>query len=61
MVLRTEDATARPEGIELAGAVVWRGLLYGVTDGLLLSAFPVLVVFAAMAGTRLNRSLGGRS
>ena len=60
MVLRTEDATARPEGIELAGAVVWRGLLYGVTDGLLLSAFPVLVVFAAMACTRLNRSLGGK-
>ncbi|MGH3076955.1 MAG: hypothetical protein ACRDPZ_02090 [Gaiellaceae bacterium] len=60
MVVRTEDATARPDGVELAGAVVWRGLVYGATDGLFLSAFPILVVFAAMAGTRLNRSLGGR-
>lgn len=60
MVLRTEDATARPDGIELIGAVAWRGILYGVTDGLLLSVFPILVVFAAFAGTRLHRSLSGR-
>lgn len=55
MVLRTEDATPRPDGLELVGAVVWRGILYGVTDGLLLSVFPILVVFAAFAGTRLDR------
>ena len=60
MVLRTEDATARPDGLELAGAVAWRGILYGVTDGLLLSVFPILVVFAAFAGTRLNSRLGGK-
>lgn len=60
MVLRTEDATARPDGIELIGAVAWRGILYGVTDGLLLSVFPILVVFAAFAGTRLDRSRAGR-
>jgi hypothetical protein len=60
IVLRTEDATARPDGIELFGAVAWRGILYGVTDGLLLSVFPILVVFAAFAGTRLHRSLSGR-
>ena len=59
IVLRTEDATARPDGIELIGAVAWRGILYGVTDGLLLSVFPILVVFAAFAGTRLHRSLSG--
>ena len=57
IVLRTEDATARPDGIELIGAVAWRGIVYGVTDGLLLSVFPILVVFAAFAGTRLHRSL----
>jgi hypothetical protein len=60
MVLRTDDATARPDGLELIGAVLWRGVLYGVTDGLLLSVFPILVVFAALAGSRLNDRLPGR-
>ena len=59
-VLLTEDATARPHGLELAGALAWRGILYGVTDGLLLSVFPILVVFAAFAGTRLNSRLAGK-
>ena len=59
VVLRTEDATARPDGFELAGAVIWRGVVYGLADGLLLSAFPILVVFAMFAGTRLReRALG---
>jgi hypothetical protein len=60
MVVGTEDATARPHGVELAGAVVWRGILYGVTDGLLLSVFPILVVFAAFAGTRLDKRFAGK-
>jgi uncharacterized membrane protein (DUF485 family) len=60
IVLRTEDATSRPDGLELAGALAWRGILYGVTDGLLLSVFPILVVFAAFAGTRLNSRLSGK-
>ena len=59
MVLRTEDATARPDGIDLAAAVAWRGIVYGITDGLLLSAFPILVVFAAFAGTRLSQRFRG--
>jgi hypothetical protein len=56
LVLRTEDATPRPDGLALVGAVAWRGLVYGLADGLLLSAFPILVVFAAMSGSRLGRS-----
>jgi len=60
MVVRTEDATPRPQGFELVGAVAWRGILYGVTDGLLLSVFPILVVFAAFAGTRLDRTRLGK-
>lgn len=60
MVLRTEDATARPDGLELVGALAWRGVLYGITDGLLLSVFPILVVFAAFAGTRLDRRFTGK-
>jgi hypothetical protein len=60
MVLRTEDATLRPDGLELIGAVLWRGVLYGITDGLLLSVFPILVVFAAFAGRRLDRHFTGK-
>ena len=52
------DRTA--DGLELAGAVAWRGILYGITDGLLLSVFPILVVFAAFAGTRLSSRLAGK-
>jgi len=58
-VLRTEEATARPDGLELVAAVAWRGIVYGVTDGLLLSVFPILAVFAALADTRLARRLSG--
>src|SRR5918994_7005245 len=43
MAIRTEDATARPDGFEFIGAVLWRGVVYGAVDGLLLSVFPILV------------------
>jgi uncharacterized membrane protein (DUF485 family) len=59
IVLRTEDATSRPAGVELVGAVLWRGVLYGLADGLLLSAFPILVVFAMFAGTKLRERASG--
>lgn len=58
-VLRIDEATARPDGLELAAAVIWRGVVYGATDGLFLSAFPILAVFAAFAGTRLRARLRG--
>ena len=56
---RAEDAGAHPGGIEFAGALLWRGLVYGAADGLLLSAFPILLVFAALRGSRLRRRAGG--
>ena len=59
VVLATEDASSGPGGIELAGAVVWRGLFYGAVDGLLLTAFPIIVVFAALSESRLRRRKGG--
>jgi hypothetical protein len=52
MVIRTEDATSHPHGLAFVGAIVWRGVLYGMTDGVLLSVFPILVVFAALRGKR---------
>jgi hypothetical protein len=60
MVVRTEAATARPDGANLVGAVLWRGVVYGAADGLLLSAFPILIVFAAFAGTTLARRTTGK-
>ena len=60
MVVRTDDPTARPDGVELAGAVLWRGVVYGISDGLLLSVFPILLVFAALAGSRLNDRTAGK-
>ena len=60
-VLRTEDATARPGGAELVAAIFWRGVVYGLTDGVLLSVFPILAVFAAFAGTRLRERIVGKA
>ena len=60
IVLRTEDTTPRPGGLDLVAAVAWRGVVYGVADGLLLSVFPILVVFAALTGSRLGRRFAGK-
>lgn len=59
IVLR-QDATAHPGGATLAAAVLWRGLLYGAADGLLLSSFPILAAFAAFAGSELRSTTSGR-
>jgi hypothetical protein len=60
IVVRTEDATDRPGGLEFLGAVLCRGVLYGSADGVLLSVFPILAVFAAFAGTRLRERVAGK-
>lgn len=59
IVLASEDASPRPGGLELIGAVIWRGVVYGSVDGLMLSAFPIVVVFAAFGSSRLRRRRGG--
>jgi hypothetical protein len=58
---RAEDGTSHPGGIEFIAALGWRGVVYGAADGLLLSAFPILLVFAALRDTRLRRQLAGSS
>lgn len=54
-----ETATSRPHGWAFAGALVWRGVVYGLADGLLLSTFPILVVFAAFGARRTKRATVG--
>jgi D-alanyl-D-alanine carboxypeptidase len=51
-IVLNQSPTSHPDGLEFAAAIVWRGVLYGLADGLILSAFPILAVFAAFAGTR---------
>jgi hypothetical protein len=46
-------------GLELIGALLWRGVVYGLADGLLLSAFPILAVFAMFAGTKARERILG--
>ena len=46
----SRDATPRPDGAYFAFEIGWRGLMYGVVDGLLLTAFPALVAFALLGG-----------
>ena len=59
-VVLKQDATARPSGIGLVGAVLWRGVFYGAIDGLLLSSFPILATFAAFKGSRLEGRRRGK-
>ena len=59
-IVLKQDATTRPTGAALAGAVLWRGVVYGAIDGLLLSSFPILATFAAFRGTRLERRRRGK-
>ncbi len=50
-----DPATARPQGWTFAGAILWRGVVYGAIDGLLLSSFPILATFEAFGATPLRR------
>jgi len=61
LVFRTEDATAHPDGLSFTAAILWRGLLYGAADGVLLSVFPILVVFEAFRRRPLLRRARGKA
>jgi D-alanyl-D-alanine carboxypeptidase len=54
LVVLREPSTPHPHGWTFAGAILWRGVFYGAADGVLLSAFPILAVFAAFAARPLR-------
>jgi hypothetical protein len=56
---RQDVSGPHPGGLTFVGSVAWRGVVYGVADGLLLSAFPILLVFAALKNTTLRKRAGG--
>jgi hypothetical protein len=45
-----EAPTAGPHGLAFVWDLLWRGLIYGALDGVLLSAFPWLVAWRALGG-----------
>lgn len=47
-IVLKEPATSHPGGATFAAEIAWRGVVYGAADGILLGAFPVLAVFAAI-------------
>ena len=49
----TEKATPHPHGVRFAAAILWRGVVYGAADGVLLSVFPILAVVAAFSSRPL--------
>ena len=59
LATRQDAGGPHPGGVTFVGSLAWRGVLYGAADGLLLSAFPILLVFAALKSTRLRRRRGG--
>lgn len=52
----SQPGSSRPEGAELAFALGWHGLLYGVADALLLTVIPVLAVYGARPADTLRRA-----
>jgi hypothetical protein len=46
---RHQPSGPRPHGWRLAAALAWEGVVYGSTEGLLLSVLPVLVTWQAFA------------
>lgn len=59
LVTRAVDGGPHPNGIDFAAALIWRGVVYGAIDGLLLSVFPIIAVFTAFRDGRLRGSLSG--
>ncbi|MGZ8694662.1 MAG: hypothetical protein ACXWYS_04410 [Gaiellaceae bacterium] len=55
LVVMRESSTGRPSALTLVPALAWRGVVYGAADGVLLSAFPIVAVFAAFAARRAGR------
>lgn len=54
LIVFQDPSTSHPDGWAFTGAVLWRGIVYGVIDGLLLSSFPILATFAAFGARPLR-------
>ena len=53
------EAVPRPEGLRLVGALLWEGLVYGMSEGFLLSVLPVLITWQALSSLHWTDSWYG--
>jgi hypothetical protein len=58
-IVLQDPATAHPHGWAFGAALVWRGVVYGAIDGLLLSTFPIVATFTAFSGKPLHKRTRG--
>jgi hypothetical protein len=50
-----QPGSPEPHGVQLAWAILWLGVIYGVVDALLLNVMPVWIVYAGWnAGARIR-------
>ena len=58
--MQRQAASPRPDGIGLALALAWLGLVYGVVDALLLTVMPVVATWRAFEGLGWTGTMHGR-
>jgi hypothetical protein len=55
---RHQPRGPRPQGWRVAAALAWEGVVYGITEGLVLSVLPVLVTWQAFAAHGWTSGIG---
>jgi hypothetical protein len=55
-----QPASVRPSGLELVGAILWLGVVYGTTDALLLSILPLFATWQALSSLGWTHCTYGR-
>ena len=55
-----QPASSAPAGLELLGALLWLGVVYGALDALLLSVFPIVATWQGCSGLGWTDNWPGR-
>lgn len=56
----SQPRSATPSGVELVGAILWLGVVYGAIDALMLSVLPLFATWQALSSLGWTRSWYGR-
>jgi uncharacterized membrane protein YedE/YeeE len=57
---RHQPRGPHPQGWRLTATLAWEGVVYGITEGLLLSVLPVLVTWQAFAAPTVGPAAPAR-
>jgi hypothetical protein len=60
VAVTNQESSARPEGLALAGNLIWLGVVYGFIDALLLNVLPVLATWRALTKRGWTNRWSGR-